>query len=138
MSEPLTVSAPTLRRGSTTFQATILALFFVSGACGLIYQVLWARLLTLSFGVTVLAAATVIAAFMGGLALGSYLFGRWADRHGLGLRTFALLQVGIALYAVAFPALLGTAEALFAPFYSWQPPPAVFHLARFLVTFLLL
>jgi spermidine synthase len=60
----------------------ILVLFFISGASGLIYEVLWARMPTLSFGVTVLAAATVMAAFMGGLALGSYLFGRWADRWG--------------------------------------------------------
>lgn len=130
-------------RPSWTFRLTVPVLFFVSGACGLIYEVLWARMLTLSFGVTVLAASTVIAAFMGGLALGSYLFGRWADRFGGGtgrweLKTFALLQVGIGLYAVAFPVLLGLAEGLIAPLYRWQPPAAVFHLSRFLVSFLLL
>ena len=130
-------------RRSRAFHVTILALFFVSGTAGLIYQVLWARLLTLSFGVTVLAASTVIAAFMGGLALGSYLFGRWADRFGngrvgWGLKVFALLQVGIGLYAAAFPLLLGLGEAVIAPLYRWQPPPTVFHLSRFLVTFLLL
>jgi len=162
--------AAAAKEPSRTFQVVVLVLFFVSGACGLIYEVLWARLLTLSFGVTVLAASTVVAAFMGGLALGSYLFGRWSDRFetystaapgrrgpapraaGLllrlgggrgspaqwGLRLFALLEVGIALYAVAFPSLLGVAEALFAPLYRWQPPAIVFHLARFLVTFVLL
>lgn len=57
MSEALAVSAGTLRRPSAAFQITVLVLFFVLGACGLIYEVLWARLLTLSFGVTVLAAA---------------------------------------------------------------------------------
>ena len=143
MSEALAAPVETSRpdayeAGGVAFQVTILLLFFVSGACGLIYEVLWARLLTLSFGVTVLAAATVIAAFMGGLALGSYLFGRWADRYRLGLRTFALLQVGIALYALAFPTLLRVAEVLFAPFYHWQLPPTIFHVTRFLVTFLLL
>ena len=46
-----------------------------SGACGLIYQVLWLRLLSLVFGVTVYAASTVLAAFMAGLALGSALAG---------------------------------------------------------------
>ena len=49
----------------------LLLLFFCSGACGLIYQVLWLRLLSLVFGVTVYAASTVLAAFMAGLALGS-------------------------------------------------------------------
>ena len=43
-------------------------LFFGSGACALVYQVMWLRLLALVFGVTVYAASTVLASFMGGLA----------------------------------------------------------------------
>jgi predicted membrane-bound spermidine synthase len=46
-------------------------LFFCSGAAGLIYQVLWLRLLGLVFGVTVYAASTVWASYMAGLAVGS-------------------------------------------------------------------
>src|SRR5262249_47417686 len=54
--------------------------FVLSGATGLIYEVLWARMLGLVFGATTLAVSTVLAAFMGGLALGSALAGKFAQR----------------------------------------------------------
>jgi spermidine synthase len=47
----------------------IFILFFISGACGLIYQVVWMRMMTYVFGSTVFAVSTVLAAFMAGLAL---------------------------------------------------------------------
>ena len=81
-------------------------LFVLSGACGLTYQVLWLRLLALVFGVTVHAASTVLASFMAGLALGSLLAERLA-RRGHPLRVFAALEAGIAVSALATPALLG-------------------------------
>jgi spermidine synthase len=46
-------------------------LFFLSGACALVYQTLWLRRLSLIFGVTVYAASTVLASFMTGLAIGA-------------------------------------------------------------------
>src|SRR5687767_12067864 len=58
----------------------LLILFFGSGACALIYQVMWLRLLSLVFGVTVYAASTVLAGFMGGLGAGSLIGGRIASR----------------------------------------------------------
>ena len=58
----------------------MLALFFLSGGTGLVYEVVWVRMLSLVFGVTAFAVATVLASFMGGLALGAWIFGRWADR----------------------------------------------------------
>ena len=54
--------------------------FVLSGATALIYEVLWARMLGLVFGATTLAVSTVLAAFMGGLALGSALAGKFAHR----------------------------------------------------------
>jgi predicted membrane-bound spermidine synthase len=54
--------------------------FFFSGAAGLVYQVVWTRMLTQIFGNTTYAIATVLSAFMAGLAIGSYLFGKIADR----------------------------------------------------------
>ena len=59
----------------------ILLAFTLSGVSGLIYELVWMRRLTLIFGSTTLAASTVLAALMGGLALGSYLLGRVADRR---------------------------------------------------------
>ena len=51
-------------------------LFFVSGATGLIYELLWVRVLYQSFGSTIQSVSTVVAAYMGGLGLGAWLFGK--------------------------------------------------------------
>src|SRR4030095_7047969 len=75
------------------------ACFILSGATGLIYEVLWVRLLGLVFGGTTLAVSTVLAAFMGGLALGSALAGRGAARLKRPLRFYGLAEIGIAIYA---------------------------------------
>jgi spermidine synthase len=56
----------------------ILICCFLSGAAGLIYQVAWGKALSLIFGHTAYAIATVLAAFMGGLAAGSAFFGQWS------------------------------------------------------------
>ena len=60
--------------------AAVTVCFLCSGATGLIYEVLWTRILGLVFGHTVFAITTVLAAFMAGLGLGSFLFGGVADR----------------------------------------------------------
>ncbi|MFQ5354287.1 MAG: hypothetical protein ACE5DR_05005, partial [Thermodesulfobacteriota bacterium] len=65
-------------------RALIYLLFFASGLAALIYQVVWTKLLTLVFGVTFLAVSTVLTCFFGGLALGSFLGGRWIERHEQG------------------------------------------------------
>ena len=93
-------------------------LFFLSGCAALIYQILWLRLLGLVFGVTVYAASTVLAAFMAGLALGSLLAGRVADRIRHPLRWFAAAECGIALSAIASPWMLGALERLYV---AWFP-----------------
>src|SRR3972149_6027810 len=83
----------------------LLVLFFLSGITGLVYEIAWTRILTLVFGHTVHAVSTVLAAFMGGLALGSYLFGRLADRVRRPLVLYAILELGVGLYALAVPSL---------------------------------
>jgi spermidine synthase len=84
----------------------LIAALALSGAAGLTYQVLWFRLLSLSFGVTAYAASTVLAGFMAGLAVGSILAGRVAGRVRRPLRLFAMAEVAIAVTA------LGTLAAL--------------------------
>ncbi len=85
----------------------LLPVFFVSGAAGLVYQVLWTRQLSLLFGVTTYAVATVLATFMGGLGLGSYVLGRWVDRRTNALAWYALLELGIGVYALLVTPLFG-------------------------------
>ena len=84
----------------------LLALFFFSGASALIYQVVWVRMFSLVFGITVFAVSTVLTAFMAGLALGSLYFGRLVDRRGNPVRLFGFLQIGIGLFGLSFPFLL--------------------------------
>jgi spermidine synthase len=79
----------------------ILAVYFLSGACGLVYEVVWTRYLQLTFGITVFATTAVLAAYMAGLGLGSWLVGRRIDGVRDPLRAYALLEIGIGLYALA-------------------------------------
>ena len=90
----------------------LLALFFCSGACGLIYQVLWLRQLSLVFGVTVYAASTVLAAFMAGLAIGSLASPRVAARVAP-LRAFGVIELAIGATALATPLALEAASAIY-------------------------
>lgn len=87
----------------------VLALFFASGFSSLIYQVVWTRHLVLIFGSTTFATATVLAVFMGGLALGSFLAGRVADRIAKPFLWYGILEGIIGLWALAVPILLDIA-----------------------------
>jgi spermidine synthase len=88
-------------------RAVILACFFLSGASGLILEMLWTRMLTLVFGSTTLAVSTVLTAFMGGLGLGSWLAGRFADRLKTPVRAYAIAEASIGVYALLVPVVVG-------------------------------
>lgn len=92
--------------------------FLLSGATGLIYEVLWARMLGLVFGVTTLAISAVLAAFMGGLALGSALAARFAPRINRAVRVYALIEIVIGVYALAVPLLFRWVDRVYAG--VWQ------------------
>ena len=77
--------------------ALLFTCFFLSGALGLMYEVVWLRVLGLVFGHTVYAVTTVLAAFMSGLALGSFLFGRRAPRIRNLIGAYGALEIGIGL-----------------------------------------
>jgi spermidine synthase len=93
--------------------AGVVACFFLSGATGLVYEVLWIRLLGLVFGHTVFAVTTVLTAFMAGLGLGSWIFGRVADRHLRPLRLYGLLELGVGVVCLLVPLALPGVEALY-------------------------
>ena len=78
-----------------------LGMFFFSGASALVYEVVWTRLLALIFGVTLHAISAVLASFMGGMALGSFLVGRLADRVKRPLIFYGLMEIGIGVTAMA-------------------------------------
>lgn len=127
-------------RSGLVQRAILLVVFTLSGAAGLIYEVLWTRRLTHIFGSTTLAVSTVLAAFMGGLALGSYLLGAWADRNrDKALRAYAFLEIAIALLGLAVPLLLRAVEAAYlglSP--ALEKVPMLFFVAQFLLVGLVL
>ena len=112
--------------------------FAASGAAALIYQVAWVRLLTLSLGHTVAAASTVLAAFMGGLALGSWGGGRATVHRAPTLAMYAALELVIALTAIALPSALAAFDPLLIRAYADGAAPASYAFARIAVCFSLL
>jgi spermidine synthase len=62
-------------------------------------------MLILIFGSTTFAISTVLTAFMGGLALGSYIFGRLIDRSRHPVPIYGILEAGIGVYAVLVPTI---------------------------------
>jgi spermidine synthase len=98
---------------------TILLCFFASGISGLVYQVVWVRELVLVFGATTFAVSTVLTAFMGGLALGSFYFGRRSERVNRPLRLYGLIEIGIGVYGLAVPFIFALLPSLYQPFWNW-------------------
>ena len=119
--------------------AAVTVCFLCSGATGLIYEVLWTRILGLVFGHTVFAITTVLAAFMAGLGLGSYLFGGVADRSSRPLRLYGFLEIGIGVYALITPFLFSRAEDIYIPLHrAFGLSFFTFSLLQFLLIFLIL
>ncbi|HEX3249955.1 MAG TPA: fused MFS/spermidine synthase, partial [Pyrinomonadaceae bacterium] len=113
--------------------------FILSGATGLIYEVLWARMLGLVFGATTLAVSTVLAAFMGGLALGSALAGKLSARIQKPLSTYGWMEIGIAIYALLVPFLFRLVDHIYVLIWQQlQPGYFAFSLWRFLLSSLVL
>lgn len=112
----------------------LLPLFFVSGATGLAYQTLWARELHLVFGTSTFAIATVLAAFMGGLATGGFVMGRFADRLKRPLAAYGWIEIGIGAYALVFPVFVSLVTPLYLGLWRVvEPPPVVFGSLQFVM-----
>jgi spermidine synthase len=89
------------------------ALFVASGFTALVYEVLWERSLRLAFGVSTYSVAIVTAAFMAGMSTGYRAGGSARLRAFDALRVYAAAEAGIAVYALAFPALLAVVDAAY-------------------------
>ncbi len=119
----------------TRFSKAIGVCFVLSGATGLIYEVLWARMLGLVFGATTLAVSTVLAAFMGGLALGSALAGKFAQRIRKPLSVYGLMEIFIAVYALLVPLLFRWIDHVYVLIWQQlQPGNFTFSLWRFFLS----
>ncbi len=132
-------AVPEVAKETRQIFAAVTVCFLCSGATGLIYEVLWTRILGLVFGHTVFAITTVLAAFMAGLGLGSYLFGGLADRSSRPLRLYGLLETGIGIYALTTPFLFSRAEDVYIPLHrAFGLSFFTFSLLQFLLLFVIL
>ncbi len=102
----------------------VMLIYFCSGACSLIDEVVWVRLLKLTLGNTVYASSIVVSMFMAGLALGALIMSRYADRVGRRLHLYALLEVLVTISALLMPLSLQLADGVYRWFFlKYQPSP---------------
>lgn len=112
--------------------AALLVLFFLSGATALAYQALWVRELQLVFGTTTFAIATVLSAFMAGLAIGGFAVAQVVDRWTRPLAAYGVLEIVIGVYALVFPWLVDlVAPAYLTLWRDLQPGPVLFGMLQF-------
>jgi len=127
---PLNASGRAPKRGRSPARLVALIAFFLSGASGLLCEMVWVRLLSLTFGHTVWAVSTVLVAFMAGLGAGSWFLGSLTERKGYdGLRTYATLQFGTAAAVLASPAALWCVDRLYLLLYRPDSPSGAFLIA---------
>ncbi|MFN0316454.1 MAG: fused MFS/spermidine synthase, partial [Burkholderiales bacterium] len=108
-------------------------MFILSGFAGIMYEVLFSKALALTFGSTSTAAYTVLATYMGGMAIGSWLGGRVASGHAQPLRLYAYCELAIAVYCAATPMIFKGMQGVYVGIASGVSPDAqiltVFRLA---------
>lgn len=119
MNSTLKVDNPQRDRG--VFLAA-LSFFFISGSCGLLYQIVWTRKLVLLFGTTSYAVSTVLSIFFLGLAIGSVWGGRLADTHPRPLRLYGIFEIIIGVWAFLFILLIGVGESAVVSALKWVGP----------------
>lgn len=115
----------------------ILLLVFLSGAAGLIYQVLWMKQIGLLFGNTSQAAAVTLAAFFAGLGAGSAWWGRRAAAMDQPLRLYARLEFGIAIAALSYFVVMKGFHAIYPMIYQSLPGEGGMLVVKFLLAMVL-
>jgi len=139
VSEPLPATAAPPAPPSAGDRWLAGALFFVSGALGLGYQLVWVRKAALVVGASQIALATVLTSFFLGMALGSAAAGRWLrSRRHSPLAVYGMVELGIGLFALSFPLGFAGLEQVYGALYALASAHAAALFAlRFALLFLL-
>ena len=117
----------------------VLAIFILSGAAGLMYEVVWSRQLVLVFGNTTQAVSTILTGFFGGLAIGSFLGGRLADRVRSPLRLYGVIELVLVVIVLLTPVTFRLLHELYRGIYpAIEGVPIVLALLRFALAILAL
>lgn len=104
---PTAVTRQRAEDNSPAAKQAILLIFLLSGFAGLVYEVVWARQLVLVFGNTTQAISAILTGFFGGMALGSVIGGRIADRVRFPLRMYAILELLVVVAVLLTPVTFG-------------------------------
>ncbi|MFV2057123.1 MAG: fused MFS/spermidine synthase [Thiohalomonadales bacterium] len=103
-----------MRSQTTSYAYVVVTLYFFSGITALSYEVLWARMLSLQFGVSIFGVIVTVAAFMLGLGIGSLSMARM--RTSMALLWFAGLEASVAVFALFLPAIMTLVDGIIAQF----------------------
>ena len=110
----------------------VVVIFILSGVAGLIYEVVWARQLVLVFGNTTQAVSAILTGFFGGMAIGSALGGRIADRVRRTLRMYGLLELALVVIVLLTPVTFRLLHEVYrGAFNSLEANPHLLALVRF-------
>jgi len=92
----------------------LVCLYLISGAASLSYEILWTRMLSLQFGVSIFGVVVTVTAYMAGLGMGSFLGIYWSRSTSRPLRLFAIIELFVAVTALSLPALFQLVDTQFA------------------------
>lgn len=95
----------------------VLAIFILSGAAGLIYEIVWSRQLVLVFGNTTQAVSAILTGFFGGMAIGAAVGGRIADRVRSPLRLYGILEIALVVVVLVTPLTFGLINGVYRGIY---------------------
>ncbi|HVL54592.1 MAG TPA: fused MFS/spermidine synthase [Vitreimonas sp.] len=114
-------------------------IFVLSGAAGLIYEIVWARQLVLVFGNTTQAVSAILTGFFGGMAIGSVVGGRIADRVRSPLRLYGVVEIALVVVVILTPVTFQLIHELYRGAYgALQEQPQLLGLIRFALALLAL
>ena len=114
---PAAIATITIKKPESMKTIIVLACITLSGMAGLIYEIVWLKQAALVYGAATPALSTVLAVFFGGLALGSWLFGRWTPRLRRPLRVYAWLEFALAGSAILATFLFGPLDSVYGSAY---------------------
>ena len=109
-----------------------------SGLTALVYEIVWEKYLTLFLGASAYSQVVVMSSFMLGLGIGSYIFGRIAEKSKDHLQIYSIIEIGIGIYALLFPLILEFGETFYLHFVDIESPFSLVIIIKFLISFLIM
>lgn len=110
--------------GASSINRRVMAMFVISGIAGIMYEVLFSKALALTFGSTATATYTVLATYMGGMAIGSWLGGRIATIRSHPLLVYACCELAVGIYCAVTPAIFGGIQHIYVSMATGIAPDA--------------